>query len=143
MLTLGYQGKYQLDGGEANEERQSLLKQLNALLPAAKGKINTPIFIRNRRPDIRLAGVRRGNAFYRIAADCCRVLCDEHPSASIYWSVVHAELITTDQGEAGHERKYVYPSGEQNSGLQPLPAKSAGAAKTTAGHSTVSAAFQR
>ncbi|ENU2141003.1 TPA: type VI secretion system protein TssL, short form [Klebsiella quasipneumoniae] len=53
MLTLGYQGKYQLDGGEANEERQSLLKQLNALLPAAKGKINTPIFIRNRRPDIR------------------------------------------------------------------------------------------
>ncbi|MDA8503273.1 type VI secretion system protein TssL, short form [Citrobacter sp. Awk 2] len=52
MLTLGYQGKYQLDGGEANEERQSLLKQLNELLPAAKGKINTPIFIRNRRPDI-------------------------------------------------------------------------------------------
>ncbi|SNY61291.1 type VI secretion system protein TssL, short form [Enterobacter sp. CC120223-11] len=53
MLTLGYQGKYQLDGGEANEERQSLLKQLNELLPAAKGKINTPIFIHNRRPDIR------------------------------------------------------------------------------------------
>lgn len=53
MLTLGYQGKYQLDGGEANEERQSLLKQLNELLPATKGKINNPIFLRNHRPDIR------------------------------------------------------------------------------------------
>lgn len=53
MLTLGYQGKFYRDGGEQNEERQSLLKQLSELLPAAKGKINTPIFIRNRRPDIR------------------------------------------------------------------------------------------
>lgn len=53
MLTLGYQGKFYRDGGEANEERQSLLKQLRELLPAAKGKINTPIFIRNHRPDIR------------------------------------------------------------------------------------------
>ena len=53
MLTLGYQGKYYRDGGEANEERQSLLKQLRELLPVSKDKINNPIFVRNRRPDIR------------------------------------------------------------------------------------------
>lgn len=53
MLTLGYQGKFYRDGGEANEERQLLLKQLGALLPTTKGKINSPIFIRHRRPDIR------------------------------------------------------------------------------------------
>lgn len=53
MLTLGYQGKYYRVGGEENEERQSLLKQLRELLPASKDKINNPIFVRNRRPDIR------------------------------------------------------------------------------------------
>lgn len=53
MLTLGYQGKYYRDGGEENEERQSLLKQLRELLPVRKDNINNPIFVRNRRPDIR------------------------------------------------------------------------------------------
>lgn len=53
MLALGYQGKFYRDGGEANEERQSLLKQLSELLPVAKDKINNPIFVRNPRPDIR------------------------------------------------------------------------------------------
>lgn len=53
MLTLGYQGRYLRDGGEANDERQSLLKQLRELLPVSKDKINHPIFVRNRRPDIR------------------------------------------------------------------------------------------
>ena len=53
MLTLGYQGRYLRDGGEANDERQSLLKQLRERLPVSKDKINHPIFVRNRRPDIR------------------------------------------------------------------------------------------
>ncbi len=53
MLMLGYRGKFIHDDGEQNEERQSLLKQLGELLPAVKGKINTPVFIRNRRQDIR------------------------------------------------------------------------------------------
>ncbi|MGV3345837.1 type VI secretion system protein TssL, short form [Enterobacteriaceae bacterium LUAb1] len=52
MLTLGYQGKYINDGAEENEERQSLLKQLGERLPAATDKINAPIFILNRRPDM-------------------------------------------------------------------------------------------
>ncbi len=53
MLTLGYQGKYYRDGGEENEERQSLLKQLREQLPVSKDKINHQIFVCNRRPDIR------------------------------------------------------------------------------------------
>lgn len=53
MLVLGYQGKYRGDEGEGNEERLSLMNQLQERLPDYRNKIDTPLFIRNHRPDIR------------------------------------------------------------------------------------------
>ncbi|ENV9331887.1 type VI secretion system protein TssL, short form [Klebsiella aerogenes] len=82
MLLLGYQGKFIREGGEENEERQSMFKQLSALLPATKEKMNSPVFIRNFRPDIhfwrRFPWLMRGLGLLLIVAITCAMSAHLH-----------------------------------------------------------------
>ncbi|KGT91288.1 hypothetical protein NG99_16855 [Erwinia typographi] len=83
MLTLGYQGKHIPDGGEDNEERQSLLNQLRERLPGARDKADTPVFIRSHRPDIRLW--RRRPWVLQLAGLLVTVAVSCAMSAHLHW----------------------------------------------------------
>jgi len=82
MLLLGYQGKYIQQGGEENEERQSMFRQLSALLPVTQGKMNAPVFIRHSRPDIhfwrRSPWLMRGAGLLLVVAVTCAMSAHLH-----------------------------------------------------------------